>query len=244
MDWTVRRLAAAFLIPANRKATLILVYMALALGIWKTVAPIPSLDGELIEDWGVFFWGARKIFLAALLFGLIPAGLVKFAFRENLSNYGVQCGNMRRVLFSAALLTPIMAAVGYFSGTVDAFYTVYPLNPAVKWSLSGSPVWMIVHSIVYLLFYYYAFEFFFRGFLLRGLSDSCGLTNALLIQAAACLCFHFGHPACEMWGSFAGSLFWGYIVLRNDSILSTWVQHAALGIGLDVGLLAHLAGRL
>lgn len=244
MDWTARRILVGFFEPGQRKATLILFYMALALFIWKSVSPIPSIEGLPTEDWGVFLYGSRKIFLAGLIFGLIPALLVKFVFREKLSDYGVQLGNWRRVLFSASIMVPILAVSAYLSGMDESYQSVYPLNPSALWSISGSPVWFVVHSVLYLLFFYFSFEFFFRGFILRGLSDSCGVLNALLIQSAGCVFYHFGHPGIETWASFVGSIFWGYVVLRTNSILSNWMQHATLGIGLDWGILAHLAGRL
>lgn len=242
MNWNVINLVQRLYSGEQIKPTVILSYMVVALCIWKTVPAIPSIEGMPVESWATFFWGAQKLFLAAVLFGVVPVLLIKLVLHEKLADYGFQWGaHWKEVLLATVLLTPAFAVMGYFSN-IDGFYSVYPLNPAVLWSAHGGPVqWLVVHTLCYLVFYYLAFEFFFRGFLFHGLSDSCGLLNALLIQSAACTFFHFGHPACEIWGAFGGSLFWGLIVMRTNSIFSGWIQHAALGIMLDVSLVLNLA---
>ena len=83
-----------------------------------------------------------------------------------------------------------------------------------------------------------SWEFLFRGFLQHGLEDSCGVFNAVLIQSLAAAALHFGHPMTETLGAFGGSIFWGFLVLRTRSLLSGAVQHAVLGIFLNVFITA------
>lgn len=228
-DRTIVRFLYNIISPPQLKSTIILIYLTLALCAWKSLPVKPVLDGLNQEALPIFLWGSWKLCAAAVLFGFLPVFIIKFIFRESLADYGLQRGIFKRFCITAGIMTPIMIIIGYNSGSITAFDSVYPLNPAAFWGVR----WLALHSFLYAILYYISYEFFFRGFLLRGLSDSCGLINALLIQACAATCFHFGHPGCELWGSFFGSLWWGFIAIRTNSIWSGWLQHAALGIALE-----------
>ncbi|MBP3558587.1 MAG: CPBP family intramembrane metalloprotease [Thermoguttaceae bacterium] len=200
--------------------------------------PIKPLDGTLTAETTPlrFLWGARKHWAAFFLMGVFPMLIVKFVFREKLSDYGVCWGERKRTILSFLTLAPIFFAVGWASGLGDsgrAFYTVYPYNPAagVSWNA------LILHSISYFCLYYFAWEFMFRGFLLRGLAPTTGFSTAIWIQVVISTALHFGHPASETFGCVAGGLLWGFFALRTRSIFAGWGQHALLGIALDWSLI-------
>ena len=200
--------------------------------------PIKPLDGTLNAETTPlrFLWGARKHWAAFFLMGVFPMLIVKFVFREKLSDYGVGWGERTRTIRSFLMLTPILFAVGWASGLGDAgraFYTVYPYNPAagVSWNA------LILHTISYFCLYYFAWEFMFRGFLLRGLAPTTGFSTAVWIQVVISTALHFGHPASETFGCIAGGLLWGFLALRTRSIFAGWGQHALLGIALDWSLI-------
>lgn len=200
--------------------------------------PTKPLDGTLSAETTPlrFLWGARKHWAAFFLMGVFPILIVKFVFREKLSDYGVGWGRRTRTIRSFLMLAPILFAVGWLSGTGAsgrAFYTVYPYNPAagVSWNA------LVLHTISYFCLYYFAWEFMFRGFLLRGLAPTVGFSTAVWIQVVISTALHFGHPASETFGCIAGGLFWGFLALRTRSIFSSWGQHALLGIALDWSLI-------
>lgn len=200
--------------------------------------PIKPLDGTLSAETTPlrFLWGARKHWAAFFLMGVFPMLIVKFVFREKLSDYGVGWGERTRTIRSFLMLAPILFAVGWASGVGDAgraFYIVYPYNPAagVSWTT------LILHTVSYFCLYYFAWEFMFRGFLLRGLAPTVGFSTSVWIQVVISTALHFGHPASETFGCIAGGLFWGFLALRTRSIFSSWGQHALLGIALDWSLI-------
>lgn len=198
-------------------------------------APIKPLDGTLASATTPtrFLWGARKHWAAFFLAGVFPALIVKFVFHEKLSDYGVCWGDCSRTFRSFLTMAPIFAAVGWASGENLAFYNVYPYNPVAGVSRTT----LILHTISYFCLYYFAWEFMFRGFLLRGLAPTTGFSTAIWIQTAISTALHFGHPASETFGCVAGGLFWGFLALRTRSIYSGWGQHAILGIALDWSLI-------
>ena len=229
----------------NVKPAVVLLYTILALTLWKYL-PCPErladTDGTRILPEGIsvtwleYLWGARKMFSAFLLMGLIPVLIVRFGFRESLADYGLQWGIVKRTVRTLLIMAPIMIVVGWLTGGNLQFYQVYPYNPFAGLSYGA----LTAHLIIYLLFYYFAWEFFFRGFMLHGLKNSCGLVNAILIQTMASVMLHFGHPGVEIFGCILGSLFWGFLVVRTRSILSGALQHAILGIMVDTVLVMNL----
>lgn len=234
--WTQKQFFKCLVSPEQLKPTLILAYMAIALCCWKTLPVKPDISHLEPNCWSTFFYGCWRIVAAFGIFGVVPALIIKLILRERLADYGLQLGNVKRTIIGASLFTPITIALGAMSGSVSGFYTVYPFNPACLWSSEGNMTWLIVNSFLYVFLYYSAYEFFFRGFLLHGLTPTCGAINALLIQTAVSTFFHFGHPSMEMWGALGGGLLWGFIAFRTRSIISSWIQHAGLGVALDYAL--------
>ena len=255
--------ALRFFGRAEIKTTVILLYAAFALTLWKYIPSLPlppsspgsvgqieiscytqsvGRGAELLAEEKplpipLLLAGELKSFAALLLMGLIPMAIVKWGFREKLSDYGLSFGN-RFTLQSILIFTPLMIVLGYWC-TGAKYAMVYPLNPlAVRASVSL----FRLHLAVYALCYYLGWEFMFRGFLLKGLLPKFGPYAAILVQTMAATMLHFGHPLAETLGCIGGSFFWGGLALRTKSLLPTWVQHAALGVALDLAIFARLTG--
>lgn len=233
-QWTLVQFIKKFFSSEQLKPTIIFIYMAIALCCWKSLPVKPDLSGLAPNCWSTFFFGSWRILAAFGLFGIVPVLIVKLIFRERLADYGLQLGNVKRTIIGASVITPITIILGATSGAISGFHDVYPLNPACQWQ--GDGTWFIAHVFLYIFLYYTAYEFFFRGFLLHGLTPTCGAINALLIQTAVSTFFHFGHPGAELWGALGGGIFWGIVAFRTRSIISSWIQHSALGVALDWAL--------
>ena len=136
---------------------------------------------------------AKCSFLATFaLFGLVPALIVKFVFRERLSDYGVQLGNRFRTCRSFLLFAPGVLLIAWLSSKNPAIRAYYPLNRSAGAARSTFGV----HAAMYLLFYT-AWEFHFRGFLQHGLRGTMGDVQAILVQILASTLAHLGRPAIE-----------------------------------------------
>ncbi len=221
--------------PFFSRSTGILFYVVLATAVWKcTVLPISDFRDAWTES---FLLGTFKQIGAFILFGLIPLGIVKFVFRQKLSDYGLCVGDRRKTLRSFLIMVPVMIAVAVATGFNPNFYDVYPFNPALRPQNAHVSVSIFVVNAVLYLGYYFGWEFLFRGFLQHGLKDSCGWGNAVLIQTMASTMLHFGHPPGEVFGSVLAGIFWGLLAVRTGSILSGFLQHSLLGIVLDAVLM-------
>ena len=245
------------------KPTVIILYAVFALTIWKYIPPAPRIlavqtqtESSAFEKGNAqfqvnflksapprssnvvdFIWNARKLWSAFLLMGLAPACIVKFVFRENLSDYGLSLGNGKRTCLCALFFIPVFAVLGWLSGADAAFYDVYPFNPLAGLSYGA----LLAHSIMYVLLYYLAWEFMFRGFIQHGLLDAAGAPTAICVQVLASTMLHYGHPESETLGCIAGGVFWGFLAIRTRSILAGWSQHAVLGVLLDWSLILKAA---
>lgn len=164
-----------------------------------------------------------------VLLGIVPVLIVKFVFRENLSDYGVQLGDRARSVRAFLLLAPFFVLIGYISSSDPTVLEHYPINR----SAGVSPGMFGIHAFTYFMFYL-GWEFCFRGFMQFGLRDSLGAVNALLIQVMASTLLHIGKPAVETYGAIAGGIIWGIIAYRTRSLLAGLLQHFLLGISLDL----------
>lgn len=212
------------------KPVIILLYTAAAASLWKVFTLQPDN----------FLLGEYKIIAGFVLFGLVPMGIVKCVFRESLAEYGLQRGNLLRTVRSLLVMLPFVVLMAYLSGRTSVFVDTYPLNEFIRVQNTGlaqrvSLQLFSIHCVFY-LGYYFGWEFLFRGFIQQGLSLRCGLPTAICVQTLASAMLHYGQPVSEVFGAIAAGLAWGFLAYRTKSLLSGFVQHAALGIVLDAML--------
>ena len=212
------------------KPVVILLYTILAVSVWKYFAFPHFVSKPTLAD---FWLGATPLLAALILFGLIPMGIVKWGFREQLADYGLRIGIVHRTFRTFLLAMPVIVMIAILIGHHSALHEVYPLNEVLRPQHTKIGVGLfVIHSICY-LGYYFGWEFLFRGFMQQGLSERCGVPTAVLVQTMASTMLHYGHPAGEIFGAIIAGLLWGFLAYRTRSILSGFGQHALLGIVLD-----------
>lgn len=265
-EWTQFSFLRGFLAHHEWKSTLILLYTVFATTLWVYLPQAPRLlvfpediqtatvtilqspveNGEMLtfsERLFALVMNSQQIWGAFFLFGVIPALIVKFVFRENLSDYGLSLGLWSRTRNLILMVFPLVVVSMYFSGKSAVYLGTYPYNP---WILGGYSTmqdgwaFMTIYFAMYAIFYYLSWEFFFRGFIQIGTESTVGCFNAVLIGTLISTAVHFGpHPMSETLGAIVGGIAWGFFVYRTRSIFASWVMHASLGIFLDFFLLYH-----
>jgi membrane protease YdiL (CAAX protease family) len=93
------------------------------------------------------------------------------------------------------------------------------------------------YEAAYVLFYYIAWEFFFRGFLLFPLAKRFGGMNAVLIQTISSCLVHIGKPEAEIFGSIFAGIIFGVLALRTRSFWYGFALHAGIGVLTDLFIL-------
>jgi len=167
--------------------------------------------------------------LALILLMLIPGLIIKFVFREKLSQYGFKAGDLKFGLWSIIISLPLVVISAWLSSHQSDFqkeYSAFKNNPITIKSF-------IIYALAFFL-YYLSFEFFFRGFMLQGLRNAFGSLNAILVQTIPCCLIHIGKPAAEIFASIIASLVFGYLVLRSRSLWYVIIIHWLIGTLLNL----------
>ena len=188
----------------------------------------PGMTSNSLYDLYAHFYQFSVFFL--LLF-VIPLLLIKFVFKEPLRSYGLSVGDYKSgLLISLAATLILIVPITYFGSAMSDVRSEYPL---AKILLQRRDLIFFYESI-YVIFYYIAWEFFFRGFLLFGLKDRFGAFNAILIQTISSCLVHIGKPEGEILGAIVFGIILGYIALRTKSIWYVFIIHAAMGVLTDL----------
>jgi len=168
-----------------------------------------------------------------IFFGLmffIPAMYIKLVMKKNLSDFGFGIGNTGFGAKILLLIPLIVVPAIYFAAKMPDVRSEYPLAK----SLINDQSHLIIYELAYVVFYYIAWEFFFRGFILFGLKDRFGAFNAVLIQTISSCLVHIGKPEGEIIGSIIVGVIFGVIALRTRSIWYVFLLHAAIGVLTDL----------
>ncbi len=160
---------------------------------------------------------------AFLLMGVVPA-LIVAGRGERLRDHGVSLGDWKAGVRTIAVLLPIIAVLALFPASrTPEMRSFYPLAPQVV------PV-----EVARAVFFYTAWEFFFRGFMLFGLRGLVGDSTAICIQTIPSCLWHIGCPAGEILASIPGGLLFGLLAIRTRSVIWPWVLHCLIGITMDL----------
>jgi membrane protease YdiL (CAAX protease family) len=146
---------------------------------------------------------------------IIPLAVIVLAWRENPRRYGLTLGEWRRGLPIAIVGIAVMAVVIWFVSQQPDFRQYYTE------SIAGRPAWrLIVDSAIDL----FAWEFFFRGWLLWGLGRKYG-TDAIWLQMIPFALMHVWKPEIEQLSTILGGVFFGILAWRTKSFLYGWLLH-------------------
>lgn len=214
-------------------AHLILLLTPILLTLWvyfgRHVSLTPeSLPNPLPVAWDVFsvLW---EYLAAFVLMFVIPALIVRLAWRQPLAAFGFTFSDWRLGLRLVAAIAPVMLLAAWLGSFDPAMQAEYP---QARSALASLPLFLLLEGVY--LVYYLGWEFLFRGFMLFGLEKSYGALAAILIQTIPSTLVHIGKPFNETFSAiFAGILF-GFVAWRTRSILYPLILHALVGIGTDV----------
>ena len=239
---------------ANRKAVVVLVTSALSLTILNfgaTSEPywvVAMLDALGLDGWaewareafvtslhqqrnGLLFWGVGQVFA----YTVPPLLVIKLVLREKVADYGLRVrGIGRHAPVYAVLLAVSVPFVVAASFTV-AFQAKYPFYDLA----AGEGLWpdMALWWVVYGL-QFAALEFFFRGFMVHGLSGRLGYM-AVFVMVVPYNMLHYGKPMAEALAAIAGGAVLGSLSLRSRSIWWGVAVHVAVAGTMDVAALIH-----
>jgi membrane protease YdiL (CAAX protease family) len=176
-------------------------------------------------------------YLVGILLGLlfVPMLVIYFILRSDADRFGFTLGDSRKawpwVLFFFVAMIIAMVPLARRSD----FQDYYPIYKQFEPMYRLRP--MDVKTFLYFEFtygmYMFAWEFFFRGYLLQGLSRTIGWW-AVLVQAAAFGLMHYTKVPMEFYASFVGGIILGWLALRARSFLPCFTLHWLVSLAFDV----------
>lgn len=172
-----------------------------------------------------------------ILMLVLPLLYQIFVIKEPLSNIGLSLGD-KKFGMKLLLIIPIAIPVIYFAVMGDDVRTEYPLAKI----LHSRHDLILSYELSYILFYYVAWEFFFRGFLQFNLEKKFGSMNAILIQTISSCLIHLGKPAGETIGAIFVGIAFGILAYRTRSIWYVFVLHILLGVLTDLFIIFYHGG--
>jgi membrane protease YdiL (CAAX protease family) len=146
---------------------------------------------------------------------IIPLAIVLLVWREDPRRYGLRLGDWRLGLPIVVLGIAAMAVIIWFAGRLPDFRAYY--TPTI----ASRPLWRLVLDTGVDMF---AWEFFFRGWLLWGFGRKYG-TDAIWLQIIPFALMHMWKPEIEQLSTLLGGAFFGLLAWRTRSFVWGWLLH-------------------
>ena len=179
---------------------------------------------QWVDHWGRFCWFGLN-FVALFV---IPALVIKLIWRQRLRDYGLGLGKpaiwARYLLGYALVMIPLLLWASRFP-SLRAFY------PLIRWA--GDSPGAFALSAAGWLVYFFAWEWFFRGFLLNLMARRYG-SIAIVVQTVPFVLMHFPKPEVEAFAAIIAGMALGVMAYRGKSMLGTWAIHWFVAIALDL----------
>ena len=176
------------------------------------------------------------VFVSVSFYFVIPALLVKFVQKRNLSEIGLALKAEKGFLKLLAVSITVMLPIVYAMSLTGSFSAKYPFLKVYN----GDPYWsstLLIWEMVYFL-QFFGLEFFFRGFLVHSLKPSLGIYS-IFIMTVPYTMIHFQKPMPETFAAIFAGLFLGWVSYKNGTIWLGLVLHCTVAFSMDILALHH-----
>jgi membrane protease YdiL (CAAX protease family) len=173
------------------------------------------------------------VFTLVVFYFIIPIMMIKFYFKENISDYGLKIkGALNGYYLYIIMLLVMIPLVLYFS-TTAGFQAKYPFLKVTKGDALFPELlkWELLYCTQF-----FVLEFFFRGFVVFGLKPQLGLYSIFIMTIPYCM-IHFGKPLPEALAAIIAGVVLGFLSMKNKSIWLGFLIHCSVGVGMDMASL-------
>lgn len=126
----------------------------------------------------------------------------------------------------AVLFAGILPAV-FIASKTESFYLTYPFYKWSNRSTTDFLCWEALYALQFL-----SLEFFFRGFMLRGLRRYGSL--AIFVMIVPYCMIHYGKPMAETYGAIFAGIILGTLAMRTKSIWGGVCIHVGVALTMDM----------
>ena len=187
----------------------------------REVAPLLTDSPTALHGW-IWWFGMQGV-----LGFILPVAILRFGFRNSLSDMGLGAGDWRLAVRISLLYLPLVVIGTWFLSDSTAFTDNYPhYAPAARdWG-----VFFVYEA--FFLFYWIGWEYLWRGFVLFGTARTFGVM-AIFVQTVPFALMHYEKPMPEALLSIVGGVALGALVWRSRSFWIAVPIHAAQMMILD-----------
>ena len=170
------------------------------------------------------------VFISIFFYLIPPIIVIKFIFKEKLSNYGLGLTNAFSEYKVYLIMLMVMIPLVLFFSRTASFQQRYPFY-VLKKGESIYPNLLLWECLYFLQFF--ALEFFFRGFLLHGTKSQFGYYSVLVMMIPYCM-IHFGKPFPETLAAIIAGIVLGTLSLKSNSIWMGVFIHCTVALTMDI----------
>lgn len=140
-------------------------------------------------------------------------------------------GTGRPYLVLFVLSVPFLVAASYLPAFQDG-YPFYEPGPGEAW-WPRLIVWWALYIVQFI-----AVEFFFRGFMLFGLSPRLGIASVFVMMLPYTM-IHFDKPTAEALSAILGGTVLGFLALKSNSFWWAAAIHVGIAMTMETLTLWH-----
>ncbi|MDY6970539.1 MAG: CPBP family intramembrane glutamic endopeptidase [Spirochaetota bacterium] len=170
------------------------------------------------------YWALFRI----ICYFVIPAVIIKYLYKENLSDYGLRIDRSPKILFLYLVMFFAVFPFVYAASQNPGFIRTYPFYKYAAQSWNQLIIWESAYALQF-----FSLEFFFRGFILYTFARYIG-AYAIFFMSVPYTMIHFQKPFPETLGAIFAGVFLGTLALRTRSIFGGVIIHIAVAWSMDL----------
>lgn len=212
-----------------KKPLSIIVFSSILVFLNSWPAFILMKRGWFLQDSMAF--GVAVAISAFFIMFVIPALIIKFVFKKELSDFGLSIPkDLSRALKLIAIALLILLPFIFLLASKTNFQEFY----LIKHSFSGLFFLEILASCLY----FFSEEFLFRGVLFFGLWDKLKLHTFWITNLIFAI-FHLNKPYGEVFFAFFTGLLLSYVSLKTKSFIPAAIIHTILAFVLNITVIIY-----
>lgn len=188
-----------------------------------------EVDGPYRMLWGFAWWTGWRV----LGYVVIPVIAIAALPGQRVRDYYVSPRGVGRHLWIYTLLFVLVLPLVVVASKSRGFSLAYPFYKLAHRSTFDLLAWELMYAVQFV-----ALEFFFRGFLLRGLAPRFGSAAIFVMLVPYCM-IHFPKPMVETLGAIVAGLVLGTLAMRTRSIAGGVLIHIGVAVTMDLLALQH-----